>query len=370
MHGRNLKNFQAEQPHQHAIFYTNMLTSEVLWTKDELLLALEEVTVEKLQAFISDLLPKMYIEGLIYGNVTKSQSLEMLSQVEDMLCANSQTRPLLPSQHRKFREVQLPDGCYFLHKQKNHVHESSSIEVYYQCGLQNTENNMLLELFCQVIGEPCFNILRTQEQLGYIVFSGVRRSKGVQGLRVIVQSSRPPQYVEGRIEAFIQNVHDVIRDMPEEEFGKHVSALATKRLEKPKKLVQQNNKYWTEIISSFYNFDRDIVEVAFLRTLKKDDLYRFYKEKIALDAPNRHKLSVHVVSDTSGGATSNGGREAGEQQFDVAQDGDNKEKDGFLPAPVLPLPTVVTDVMEFKRDLCLYPLPKPFIDLTKAKAKL
>ena len=49
---------------------------------------------------------------------------------------------------------------------------------------------------------------------------------------------------------------DVIRDMSDEEFGKHVSALCTKRLEKPKKLVQQNNKYWTEIISSYYNFDR------------------------------------------------------------------------------------------------------------------
>lgn len=43
-------------------------------------------------------------------------------------------------------------------------------------------------------------------QTGYIVFSGVRRAKGVQGLRVIVQSSKPPQFVEGRIEAFIQKM--------------------------------------------------------------------------------------------------------------------------------------------------------------------
>ena len=49
---------------------------------------------------------------------------------------------------------------------------------------------------------------------------------------------------------------DMLYNMTETEFNKHVSALATKRLEKPKKLLQQNNKYWTEIISSFYNFDR------------------------------------------------------------------------------------------------------------------
>lgn len=34
---RNLKNFRAEQPHQHAIYYTNALTAEQFWTKDELL---------------------------------------------------------------------------------------------------------------------------------------------------------------------------------------------------------------------------------------------------------------------------------------------------------------------------------------------
>ena len=50
---------------------------------------------------------------------------------------------------------------------------------------------MLLELATQILKEPCFNVLRTQEQLGYIVFSGVRRAHGVQGLRFIVQSEKP-----------------------------------------------------------------------------------------------------------------------------------------------------------------------------------
>lgn len=35
------------------------------------------------------------------------------------------------------------------------------------------------------------------------MFSGVRRSNGVQGLRVIVQSDKTLEYVENRIEAFL-----------------------------------------------------------------------------------------------------------------------------------------------------------------------
>ncbi|RUS88684.1 hypothetical protein EGW08_003579 [Elysia chlorotica] len=152
--------------------------------------------------------------------------------------------------------------------------------------------------------------------------------------------------------------------MSDEEFSKHVSALCTKRLEKPKKLVQQNYKYWTEIITNYYNFDRDSIEVAFLKTITKEDLYKFYKEKIALGAPQRHKLSVHVISGVAQGSL----RSADNGESSTV-DG-STEKDGFMQAPVLPVPTIVTDVMEFKRDLGLYPLPKPFIDVTKTKAKL
>lgn len=38
------------------------------------------------------------------------------------------------------------------------------------------------------------------------MFSGVRRARGVQGLRVIIQSDRPPQYVDDRVEAFLNHM--------------------------------------------------------------------------------------------------------------------------------------------------------------------
>ena len=67
-------------------------------------------------------------------------------------------------------------GCYYMYTAKNEVHKSSSLEIYYQCGLQSTESNVLLELTCQVIGDPCFNVLRTQEQLGedFILFNKIQ----------------------------------------------------------------------------------------------------------------------------------------------------------------------------------------------------
>ena len=62
--------------------------------------------------------------------------------------------------------VSVAAGSWYVYRQPNDVHRSSSLEVYYQCSVEQTHNNMLLELFCQIISEPCFDILRTQEQLG------------------------------------------------------------------------------------------------------------------------------------------------------------------------------------------------------------
>lgn len=157
--------------------------------------------------------------------------------------------------------------------------------------------------------------------------------------------------------------HEVLKNLSDEEFEKHVAALATKRLEKPKRLAVQNAKFWSEIISQQYNFDRDNVEVAHLRELTRDDLYKFYKEMIAHDAPKRHKLSVHIISDAGeAGDSVDGPESSSEVSIDTP--------DGLTPAPVLPQPIVVTDEVDFKRNLPLYPLAKPFIDLSKARSKL
>jgi insulysin len=97
-------------------------------------------------------------------------------------------------------------GCNYAYTMLNDAHQLHAIEIYLQCFQQTTENNALLELFGHLVDEPCFDQLRTKEQLGYIVNSGVRRSRGVQGFRVIVQSSRELDHVNRRIELFLDSV--------------------------------------------------------------------------------------------------------------------------------------------------------------------
>ena len=65
--------------------------------------------------------------------------------------------------------------------------------------------------------------------------------------------------------------------MTDEEFEIHKAALTTKRLQKPKQLKKQTSKYWNEISTRLYNFDRDDMEVKQLQKLKKEDVLSFYE---------------------------------------------------------------------------------------------
>ncbi|XP_042081303.1 insulin-degrading enzyme isoform X2 [Haplochromis burtoni] len=351
---RSLNNFRAEQPHQHAMYYLRLLMTEVAWTKDELREALDDVTLPRLKAFIPQLLSRLHIEALLHGNITKESALGMMQMVEDTLTEHAHTKPLLPSQLIRYREVQVPDGGWYVYQQRNEVHNNCGIEIYYQTDMQTTHDNMLLELFCQIISEPCFNTLRTKEQLGYIVFSGPRRANGVQGLRFIIQSEKAPHYLESRVEAFLCTMEKAVEEMSEEAFQKHIQALAIRRLDKPKKLSAECAKYWGEIISQQYNFDRDNIEVAYLKTLTKENVMEFYRERLTVEAPKRHKVSVHVLSREMDTCPVVGEFPA---QNDV----------NLAPAPSLPQPTVIQDMTEFKRSLPLFPLVKPHINFMAAK---
>ncbi|CAH0553954.1 unnamed protein product [Brassicogethes aeneus] len=341
---RNLKNFNAEQPYQHAVYYLSVLLTEHAWTKQELLAAVDQVTIDKLEVFIPQMLSKMHIECLIHGNANKEKALKLVKVVEDHLTSTLNMSPLLPRQLLLNRELKLEDGSDYRYQVENSVHKSSCIELYYQCGLQSKENNMKLELFAQIIQEPCFNILRTKEQLGYIVFSGIRRSNGVQGLRIIVQSDKHPEFLDSRIEEFLEGMLKYITDMSDQEFLRHREALAAHRLEKPKQLSSQSHLFWSEITAQQYHFDRANVEVAYLRTINKEDIIAFYKDILRENGPHRKKMAVAVLSTADGGA-------------------------GTLDEPELPeKPSearLIDDVTVFKSTHEMHPLVQPYINITR-----
>ena len=224
---------------------------------------------------------------------------------------------------------------------RNAVHKSSCIMSLYQVGQDSTRSNMVLELFSQILKEPAFNVLRTQEQLGYIVFSGVRNVGGITGFQVLVQSTKKPRFLNHRIEEFLKSARTLIAEMPEEELERHKEALAQKKLEKPKKLSARFDKIYSEISSRRLNFHRDEIETEELQKIGRADVLKFFDDFIAPNAEERKKLSTHVISQIA--ADQDKEEEALEEEFF------NEEQ--------------IIESNQFKLGLSLYPAVQPFVCL-------
>ncbi|XP_045541115.1 insulin-degrading enzyme [Papilio machaon] len=346
-HIRAIKNFDAEQPYQHAVYQQSLCLTDMVWTRCELLAAAKDMNVEKLDVFVSRLLRKVHVEALMMGNITRERALNMADNIENKLPKDA--RPLLAQELILYREVELGKGSWFLRSTENNVHKSSCALVYYACGPRATRANVALELVAHALAEPAFNVLRTKEQLGYIVFSGVRRSNGAQGLRLVVQSDRHPEYLEQRIEAFLKTSQEDLENMSEEMFLKHRSTLAAQRLERPKRMATKAARIWAEIITQVYNFDRPRVEVEQLNTITKDELLQFYKKYISAESCDRQKLSVHVISTAEGGA--------GAEHTEDTEDKENQENESKA--------VRIEDLVEFKCRRRLYPLPTSHMNIPR-----
>jgi insulysin len=113
-----------------------------------------------------------------------------------------------------------------------------------------------LSLVAQIMQEPCFDQLRTKEQLGYLVFSGVRKQVGCMGLRFIIQSEKDTIYLENRIEAFLDYLKELIEKLTDEEYQAHVNSLIADKMEKDKNMGQEGIRYWSEIQFGYFDFEQ------------------------------------------------------------------------------------------------------------------
>uniref|UniRef100_A0A1B0CI75 Coenzyme PQQ synthesis protein F-like C-terminal lobe domain-containing protein n=1 Tax=Lutzomyia longipalpis TaxID=7200 RepID=A0A1B0CI75_LUTLO len=308
-------------------------------------------TPEALQQFIRDFLSRVHVECLIYGNVTKSDAMDLAQIVEKHLKINSITLPLLARQLFPKREYKLGEGKSFLFRKNNQFHMASCTLFYIQCGVQSDENNVFTDLVAQILSEPCNNVLRTKEQLGYIVFCSGRKMNGVQGIRILVQSSQPTAYVEERMELFLDSMVEQIENMTEEEFQRHKDALAAIKLEKPRQLVSWFTKYWIEIGLQQYHFSRGHAEVAILKGVTKAALLDYYKSSILRTSARRQKLAIHIVSSQNDGDS-----------------GMANVEENPLPPPPKGV-ELVTDLSTFKSSKELYPVVQPYIDIRRKGAR-
>ncbi|KAM3876483.1 nardilysin b [Diretmus argenteus] len=250
------------------------------------------LTVDDLMTFVSGLKAELYVEGLVQGNFTSTESMEFLQYFIDKL----QFQPLSAEVPVLFRVVELPQKHHLCKvKSLNKGDANSEVTVYYQSGLKNLREHTLMELLVMHMEEPCFDFLRTKETLGYQVYPTCRNTSGVLGFSVTVETQATKfstDFVEGKIEEFLLGFGERVLGLNEEGFRTQVTALIKLKECEDAHLGEEVDRNWFEVVTQQYIFDRLNKEIEALKFITKEELVSWFLEH--RDAGSR-KLSVHVV---------------------------------------------------------------------------
>ncbi|KAK0744784.1 hypothetical protein B0T21DRAFT_390010 [Apiosordaria backusii] len=145
-----------------------------------------------------------------------------------------------------------------------------------------------------IMHEPCFDQLRTKEQLGYIVYCGSWSNVTTFGVYFIIQSEKTAPYLATRIEKFLEDMGKRLENMTEEEFEKNKRSLIERTLEKAKSSEEESNWHWQAIQSEYYMFNDLVDPVA--KVLPTNNKPQPHSAALARPIRNPHILQPHPPS--------------------------------------------------------------------------
>mmetsp|Transcript_35440 Transcript_35440/g.99870 ORF Transcript_35440/g.99870 Transcript_35440/m.99870 type:complete len:1027 (-) Transcript_35440:134-3214(-) len=291
---RSLRNFAMAQPYEVLGYKREELLTQTVWDYKLQINAVAELSYDDLFSFCNVLFEHVHIKIFAHGNLFKEEAEEFSEEVS---LAFSGSKALPQSMIPERRVVKLPSQQSFVHRMEtlNPANKNSGYLQFWQVGPETAPSNGLLDVSVQILREPAFDTLRTKQQLGYIVFTSALSSNGIQGLRLIIQSSvADGEYLEQRAVGFLEGFASTLNDMDDETFGKHISAVIAKLEQKDDKLSQESARHWSVIKANKDRFDMRKREVQFLRSLTKPTLIEFFRDHFTTNGTKLATLSLQL----------------------------------------------------------------------------
>jgi insulysin len=198
---REYQNFNKETPLSRAsevlkdVIFKNFSTNH---QKEE---ALGRLTYEQFEKSVKDMFAQVYLEGLLFGNVTKEQAKGYTEQLTQHF--NGIVYP--KQDQKKNLVITLPNnqGPFFFEKQIPAQGNAALLAI------ENPEysfkNRAAQQILMQAIYEPFFSTLRTKQQTGYIVYStGQEEERKLFNLFAVQSNTHDPRDLLARFELFIE----------------------------------------------------------------------------------------------------------------------------------------------------------------------
>ncbi|WP_420590231.1 insulinase family protein [Bacterioplanoides sp.] len=270
---RGLENQLKGKPYQRTLEELKHWLYEPSFNQQQLLTELATVKREDVLAFAENFHQKLAQEIYVHGNLNEQQARDMAAMVNQYFPANSPQ--LSPAE-----VLQAPVGEY--QQQLQLDHQDNAFTLYIQGDDTSDRSRASFSLLGQILSAPYYQYMRTEQQLGYIVFATPYPQQTVPALAFIVQSpDTEPQQLLQHSETFFKQYKEKLAALTPEEFSSFKQGLINLLLEKPKNLAEKASRFWRELNQHRYQFNTMESIAKEVETLTLEDITTLYKQAIS-----------------------------------------------------------------------------------------
>jgi len=256
------------------------------------------VTCDQVKNFATEFKKNVFLQGLVQGNLTSAEAKATDANMRSKL----NLQPITGKTEIRCREIKQGEVTIRVDSLNNKDANTMVVNYYQAEKAGDIYHHGVLEVVSMMMEEPVFDVLRTQEQLGYHVFNTLRNTHGVLGISISVNTQATkfqPEHVDQRIEKFLEQfVKEHLSD--DEEFVEAVTALSKLKVKADVTLQEEVNRNWDEIVSKEYLFNRFEKEVEVFSKLSLEEV-KSYFGSLVLSSDKRRKMSVQVVGSSEPG---------------------------------------------------------------------
>jgi len=218
---RGLKNEKLGQAYARGGYYNWLMLLQDQYTEEEKLEALAPITLDDVKAFAKTLYDKVYITGMVHGNWSDD---EVLQNVEILLTALG-SKPL--PENERFEQVVevLPEGKRFRFSREV-ADNNNSLAYAIQVGDKNLPLLAKTSIIASIVESDFYTQMRTNQQLGYIVWSFHQRVEERLFFRLVIQSStHGPFEMSKRVDSWLASTEKLFANLTDQEFERHQQSL-------------------------------------------------------------------------------------------------------------------------------------------------
>lgn len=215
------------------------------------------------------------INVLSLGNFTDEQVKEIVNIVEQTIKYNH-------SEIDRGKYIDINQSQRKLNYIKQIPHEDNALTIaYFPNNYQEIDGISRASLLQSIISRWYFDDLRTDKQLGYVVYATTNSIGKTSGLQFLVQSPTvSAQEIMVHNQRFFMETLAKLKVMSAEDFEKYRSSLIKILERKPESLSQEFANFVSDAERGNDKFDHKIQVINTLKQLKLQDIIDFYQQAV------------------------------------------------------------------------------------------